>query len=98
MHPVSWDAAGPPPPGPAGMLSGAVPGGVFASPSAGQVLAALRTVTGPPGCLVIVKNYTGDRINFGLACEQAKADGLPALPPSSRPSGTVTLFPPPSTA
>lgn len=52
-----------------------MPGGVFASPSVSQVLAAIRTVTGPPGCLLVIKNYTGDRINFGLACEQARAEG-----------------------
>ena len=36
----------------------------------------LRTVCGKHGSLVIVKNYTGDRLNFGLACEIAKAEGL----------------------
>merc|ERR1740130_1513457 len=59
-----------------GMLSAAVPGAVFASPSTASVLAAILHVTGAGGCLVIVKNYTGDRLNFGLACEQAKAAGL----------------------
>ncbi len=33
-------------------------------------------VTGPAGCLLIVKNYTGDRLNFGLAAERARAYGL----------------------
>jgi dihydroxyacetone kinase len=42
-----------------GMLTAAVCGDVFASPSAEAVLAAIRTVTGPAGCLLIVKNYTG---------------------------------------
>eukprot|EP00670_Eutreptiella_braarudii_P012644 CAMPEP_0174323884 /NCGR_PEP_ID=MMETSP0810-20121108/12115_1 /TAXON_ID=73025 ORGANISM="Eutreptiella gymnastica-like, Strain CCMP1594" /NCGR_SAMPLE_ID=MMETSP0810 /ASSEMBLY_ACC=CAM_ASM_000659 /LENGTH=586 /DNA_ID=CAMNT_0015436481 /DNA_START=28 /DNA_END=1788 /DNA_ORIENTATION=+ len=59
----------------AGMLSAVAPGGVFASPGVAQILSALRVVTGPPGCLLIVKNYTGDRINFGLAAEQARAEG-----------------------
>lgn len=59
-----------------GMLTGVVCGNVFASPSTKQVLAAIRLAAGPKGCLVIVKNYTGDRINFGLAVEQAKAEGL----------------------
>ncbi|RLN98207.1 hypothetical protein BBJ28_00000051 [Nothophytophthora sp. Chile5] len=59
-----------------GMLTAVVCGGVFASPSTQQVLTAIRLVAGPHGCLVIVKNYTGDRINFGLAVEQAKAEGL----------------------
>eukprot|EP00756_Hemistasia_phaeocysticola_P049051 Hpha_TRINITY_DN23481_c0_g1::TRINITY_DN23481_c0_g1_i1::g.114077::m.114077/K00863/DAK, TKFC; triose/dihydroxyacetone kinase / FAD-AMP lyase (cyclizing) len=56
-----------------GMLSAAVCGDVFASPQTKAVLAAILTVTGPAGCLVIIKNYTGDRLNFGLAVEQAKA-------------------------
>ena len=59
-----------------GMLSAAVCGAVFASPSTKSVLAAIMHVTGSGGCLVIVKNYTGDRLNFGMACEQAKAAGL----------------------
>ena len=46
-------------------LLGAVLGGVFASPSTSSVLAAIRASAGPAGCLLIVKNYTGDRINFG---------------------------------
>ena len=60
----------------AGMLTAAVAGPVFASPSSVSVLAAIMHVTGSGGCLVIVKNYTGDRLWFGLACEQAKAAGL----------------------
>ncbi|CAH0491839.1 unnamed protein product [Peronospora farinosa] len=59
-----------------GMLTGVVCGDVFASPSTQQVLTAIRLVTGPHGCLVVVKNYTGDRLNFGLAVEQAKAEGF----------------------
>lgn len=59
-----------------GMLTAAVCGDIFASPSVAAVLAAIRAVTGPPGCLLIVKNYTGDRLNFGLAAEQAKAEGF----------------------
>ena len=49
---------------------------MFASPPAGSVLAALREVTGPAGCLLVVFNYTGDRVNFGLAANRAKAEGL----------------------
>ncbi|MEH6452188.1 MAG: dihydroxyacetone kinase subunit DhaK [Psychromonas sp.] len=59
-----------------GMLTAAVCGDVFASPSVDAVLNAIVHVTGGKGCLVIVKNYTGDRLNFGLACEKAKAMGL----------------------
>jgi dihydroxyacetone kinase len=57
------------------MLSAAICGGVFASPSVDSILAGIRTVTGNRGCLLIVKNYTGDRLNFGLAAEQAKTEG-----------------------
>lgn len=59
-----------------GMLSAAVAGGVFASPPSASVLAALRAVASPAGTLVIVKNYTGDRLNFGIAVEQAKMEGM----------------------
>ncbi|MCP1200623.1 dihydroxyacetone kinase subunit DhaK [Notoacmeibacter sp. MSK16QG-6] len=59
-----------------GMLTAAVCGDVFASPSVDAVLAAILTVTGPGGCLLVVKNYTGDRLNFGLAAERARAFGL----------------------
>ncbi|WP_028865353.1 dihydroxyacetone kinase subunit DhaK [Psychromonas aquimarina] len=59
-----------------GMLTGAVCGELFASPSVDAVLNAIVHVTGEKGCLVIVKNYTGDRLNFGLACEKAKKMGL----------------------
>jgi dihydroxyacetone kinase len=55
-----------------GMLTAAVCGEMFASPSVDAVLAAILAVTGEPGCLLIVKNYTGDRLNFGLAAERAK--------------------------
>ncbi|MBV2186784.1 MAG: dihydroxyacetone kinase subunit DhaK [Rhizobium sp.] len=59
-----------------GMLSAAVCGDVFASPSVDAVLAAIVAVTGSAGCILIVKNYTGDRLNFGLAAERARALGL----------------------
>ena len=59
-----------------GMLTAAVCGEVFASPSVDAVLAGILAVTGPAGCLLIVKNYTGDRLNFGLAAERARGFGL----------------------
>jgi len=59
-----------------GMLTAAVCGDVFASPSVDAVLAGILSVTGKAGCLLIVKNYTGDRLNFGLAAERARAFGL----------------------
>jgi dihydroxyacetone kinase len=61
----------------AGMLSAAVAGEVFTSPSTDAVLDAIRAVAGPAGVLLIVKNYTGDRLNFGLAAEIARAEGIP---------------------
>jgi ATP-dependent dihydroxyacetone kinase len=60
-----------------GMLHAAIAGDVFTSPSADAVLAAIRAVAGPPGALLVVKNYTGDRLNFGLAAEMARAEGIP---------------------
>jgi dihydroxyacetone kinase len=59
-----------------GMLTAAVCGEIFASPSVDAVLAGILAVTGDAGCLLIVKNYTGDRLNFGLAAERARALGL----------------------
>ncbi|HCI3133272.1 TPA: glycerone kinase [Klebsiella pneumoniae] len=58
-----------------GMLTAAVCGDLFASPSVDAVLTAIQAVTGEAGCLLIVKNYTGDRLNFGLAAEKARCLG-----------------------
>ncbi|NXG24456.1 TKFC cyclase, partial [Grallaria varia] len=60
-----------------GMLTGAVAGAVFASPPVGSVLAAIRALAqaGAAGILLIVKNYTGDRLNFGMALERARSEG-----------------------
>jgi dihydroxyacetone kinase len=60
-----------------GMLSAAVAGDVFTSPSPDAILAAIRATTGPRGAVLIIKNYTGDRLNFGLAAELARHDGIP---------------------
>ncbi len=86
-----------------GMLTAAVCGEVFASPSVEAVLAGILAVTGDAGCLLIVKNYTGDRLNFGLAAERARALGRKvemvvvdddiALPELPQPRGVAgTLF------
>jgi dihydroxyacetone kinase len=86
-----------------GMLTAAVSGEIFASPSVAAVLAGIRAATGPAGCLLVVKNYTGDRLNFGLAAERARAEGLKvemvivaddiALPDMPQPRGVAgTLF------
>jgi len=61
----------------AGMLTAAVCGDVFTSPSTDAVLSAIRAVGGPAGVLLIVKSYTGDRLNFGLAAEIARSEGIP---------------------
>ncbi|KAB0390275.1 hypothetical protein E2I00_001136 [Balaenoptera physalus] len=62
-----------------GMLTGVIAGAVFTSPAVGSILAAIRAVAqaGTVGTLLIVKNYTGDRLNFGLAREQARAEDIP---------------------
>jgi len=59
-----------------GMLTAAVAGEVFTSPDTDSVLAAIRATCGAAGALLIVKNYTGDRLNFGLAAELARAEGI----------------------
>lgn len=56
-----------------GHLDGAVCGEVFASPGVDAVLAAIRAVDDPT--LLVVMNYTGDRLNFGLAAQLARAEG-----------------------
>jgi dihydroxyacetone kinase len=60
-----------------GMLNAAVLGEVFTSPSSDSVFAAIKAVAGKNGALLVVKNYTGDRLNFGLAAEVARAEGIP---------------------
>ncbi|MYW00118.1 dihydroxyacetone kinase subunit DhaK, partial [Streptomyces sp. SID3343] len=59
-----------------GMLTAAVSGDVFTSPSTDTILAAIRTVAGSAGVLLVVKSYTGDRLNFGLAAELARTEGI----------------------
>jgi triose/dihydroxyacetone kinase / FAD-AMP lyase (cyclizing) len=60
-----------------GMLTAAVAGEVFTSPSSDSVFAAIKAVAGRLGVLLVVKNYTGDRLNFGLAAEMARTEGIP---------------------
>ena len=60
-----------------GLLAAAVAGTIFASPSAEQIRAAVTSrVDTSKGVLVIVMNYTGDVLNFGMAVEKAKAAGI----------------------
>lgn len=82
-----------------GMLTAAVCGDVFASPSVDAVYNAIINLTGDAGCLLIVKNYTGDRLNFGLAAEKARKAGFKvnmvivgddvALPENPQPRGVA---------
>ena len=60
----------------AGMLDAAAPGAVFTSPTPDQVLAATQAVDGGAGVLHIVKNYTGDVLNFETAAELAAAEDI----------------------
>ena len=60
-----------------GMLDAAVPGQVFTSPTPDQIEAATRAVDGGAGVLHIVKNYTGDILNFEMAAELCQAQGIP---------------------
>jgi len=61
-----------------GSFSVAVSGNVFASPNGSAVLRAIRHAAAatPAGVLVIIKNYTGDRLAFGIAIERARAEGV----------------------
>lgn len=59
-----------------GMLDAACPGAVFTSPTPDQMLEATKAVSGGKGVLHIVKNYTGDILNFEMAAELARAEGI----------------------
>lgn len=60
-----------------GMLDAACPGAVFTSPTPDQMFEATKAVDGGVGVLYIVKNYTGDIMNFDMAAELAQAEGVP---------------------
>ena len=59
-----------------GMLDAAVAGAVFTSPTPDQVEAAIREVATDAGVLLVIKNYTGDVMNFEMAAEMAEMDGI----------------------
>src|SRR5881409_500251 len=59
-----------------GMLDAACPGAVFTSPSPDQMEAATGAANGGAGVLHIVKNYTGDVMNFEMAAELCQAHGI----------------------
>ena len=63
-----------------GMLDAACPGEVFTSPTPDQMLAATQAVDGGAGVLYIVKNYTGDVMNFEMAAELARDEGIAVEP------------------
>ncbi|MBD2356193.1 dihydroxyacetone kinase subunit DhaK [Tolypothrix sp. FACHB-123] len=62
-----------------GMLDAACPGEVFTSPTPDQMLAAAQQVNGGAGILYIVKNYSGDVMNFEMATELARSEGIRVL-------------------
>jgi phosphoenolpyruvate---glycerone phosphotransferase subunit DhaK len=59
-----------------GMLDAACPGEVFTSPTPDQMLEATKAVNGGAGVVHIVKNYTGDVMNFDMAAELARSEGI----------------------
>ncbi|KAJ5263413.1 hypothetical protein N7478_011018 [Penicillium angulare] len=59
-----------------GLCSAVACGDIFASPSAKQILTAIRMAPSKKGIILLITNYTGDRLHFGLAAERAKAEGL----------------------
>jgi phosphoenolpyruvate---glycerone phosphotransferase subunit DhaK len=59
-----------------GMLDGAVCGEVFTSPTPDQIFEAIKAVDSGKGVLLIIKNYTGDIMNFEMAAEIAEAEGI----------------------
>jgi dihydroxyacetone kinase-like protein len=63
-----------------GMLDAACPGEVFTSPVPDQMLAATKAVDGGAGVLHVVKNYTGDVLNFQMAAELAGDEGIEVVP------------------
>ncbi len=59
-----------------GMLDGAVAGAIFTSPTPDQVYEAIKAVDGGKGVLLIVKNYSGDIMNFEMAADMASDEGV----------------------
>ena len=62
-----------------GMLDAAVAGAVFTSPTPDQVEGAIRAVATDAGVLLVIKNYTGDVMNFEMAAEMAEMDGIKCM-------------------
>lgn len=62
-----------------GMLDAAVAGNVFASPSPDRILEAIHQVGGDKGVLMVIKNYSGDIMNFSMAAELAEMEGYKVM-------------------
>ena len=60
-----------------GLLDAAICGNIFASPNVAQIRRGIELVTREKGSLIVVMNYTGDALHFGLAAEQYRSAGLP---------------------
>ena len=60
-----------------GMLDAAVDGAVFTSPTPDQILEGIRAIATDAGVLMVVKNYTGDVMNFEMAADMAELEGIP---------------------
>ena len=60
-----------------GMLDGAVAGAVFTSPTPDQIYEGIKAIATDAGVLMVVKNYTGDVMNFEMAAEMAQMEGIP---------------------
>lgn len=60
-----------------GMLDAAVAGAVFTSPTPDQILEGIRAIATDAGVLMVVKNYTGDVMNFEMAADMAEMEGIP---------------------
>ncbi|KAI0474061.1 Dak1 domain-containing protein [Xylariaceae sp. FL0804] len=59
-----------------GLLSSVACGDIFASPSTKQIMAAIKASPSSEGVILMITNYTGDKLHFGLAAERAKTEGL----------------------
>src|SRR5436309_15668792 len=59
-----------------GMLDAACPGAIFTSPTPDQMLEATKAINGGAGVVHLVKNYTGDVLNFEMAADLARAEGI----------------------
>ena len=60
-----------------GMLDAAVAGAVFTSPTPDQIYEGIKAIATDAGVLMVVKNYTGDVMNFEMAADMAEAEGIP---------------------